>query len=122
MKDDLPEACRRALDEALAAGGTVAATDAAILALLLEYTLTLPTGRSGCVVIAADRRLLRAADTEGLKTIDPEALAAASVPAFLAGLSSGVRDSRYSAPSPHPMPFSSGASAPESAARPRAVR
>src|SRR5438552_11190 len=32
MKDDLSEACRRALDEALAAGGTVAAADAAILA------------------------------------------------------------------------------------------
>jgi len=32
MKDDLSEACRRALDEALAAGGTVAAANVAILA------------------------------------------------------------------------------------------
>jgi predicted nucleic acid-binding protein len=62
------------------------ATDAAILALLLEYTQVLPSGRSGCVVIAADRRLLRAADAEGLKTVDPEALATADVPAFLASL------------------------------------
>jgi len=62
------------------------ATDAAILALLLDYTQLLPSGRSGCVVIAADRRLLRAADAEGLKTVDPEALADADVPAFLASL------------------------------------
>jgi predicted nucleic acid-binding protein len=62
------------------------ATDAAILALLLDYTRVLSSGRSGCVVIAADRRLLRAADAEGLKTLDPEALATADVSAFIASL------------------------------------
>jgi predicted nucleic acid-binding protein len=62
------------------------ATDAAILALLLDYTRVLPSGRSGCVVIAADRRLLRAADAEGLKMLDPEILSTAGVPAFLASL------------------------------------
>jgi hypothetical protein len=50
-----------------------------------QYSQVLPSGRSGCVVIAADRRLLRAADAEGLKTLDPETLSTASVPAFLAG-------------------------------------
>jgi len=62
------------------------ATDAAILTLLLEYSQTLASGRAGCVVIAADRRLLRAADVEGLGTIDPEALAHVDVPGLLASL------------------------------------
>jgi predicted nucleic acid-binding protein len=38
------------------------------------------------LLVAADRRLLRAARAEGLATLDPEHLAAADVPAFLAGL------------------------------------
>jgi predicted nucleic acid-binding protein len=62
------------------------ATDAAILTLLLEYSQALPSGRAGCVVIAADRRLLRAADVEGFRTIDPEALAPVDVPGLLASL------------------------------------
>jgi predicted nucleic acid-binding protein len=62
------------------------ATDAAILTLLLEYSQTLPLGRPDCVIVAADRRLLRAADTEGLGTIDPEALPVMDVPDLLARL------------------------------------
>jgi predicted nucleic acid-binding protein len=62
------------------------ATDAAILTLLLEYSQTLPRGKTDCVIVAADRRLLRAADTEGLGTIDPEALPVIDVPGLLARL------------------------------------
>jgi len=62
------------------------ATDAAILTLLLEYSQTLPAGRTGCVVVAADRHLLRAAEVEGLETVDPETMPALDVPAFLGRL------------------------------------
>ena len=62
------------------------ATDAAILTLLLDFAQTLPGGRSDCVLIAADRRLLRAADAEGFPIVDPEAVPAVDVPALLARL------------------------------------
>ncbi len=59
-------------------------TDAAILTLLLAYTQT--PGALTCLLIAADKRLLRAAEAEGLVTLDPEAVLPADVPAILAGL------------------------------------
>lgn len=62
------------------------ATDAAILTALLEHVGSLPDGGSDCVLVASDRRLLRAAGAEGLATLNPEALLAADVPAFLASL------------------------------------
>jgi hypothetical protein len=37
-------------------------------------------------MIAADRRLLRAAEAEGFRTLNPELLAAADVPGFLGAL------------------------------------
>lgn len=42
--------------------------------------------RSACILVAADKRLLRSADAEGLKTLDPEALSVNDVPAFLSSL------------------------------------
>jgi predicted nucleic acid-binding protein len=62
------------------------ATDAAILTMLLDYVQSLPPVSRICVLVAADRRLLRAADAEGLKTVNPETLAVADVPSLLAGL------------------------------------
>jgi predicted nucleic acid-binding protein len=62
------------------------ATDAAILTLLLDYSQTLPGGPSGCLLIAADRRLLRAAGAEGFSVLDPETVPAADVPALLTRL------------------------------------
>ncbi len=59
-------------------------TDAAILAMLLR-TLPSPVPPD-FVLIAADKRLLRAASAEGMKTLDPAALPAPDVPAFLAAL------------------------------------
>ena len=57
----------------------------AILTVLLEYAPTLPSGDGICLV-ASDQRLLRAASAEGMITLNPENLAAADVPAFLASL------------------------------------
>jgi predicted nucleic acid-binding protein len=61
------------------------ATDAALLTMLLEYTVAAPAD-GPLVVVAADQRLLRAAAAEGLRTLNPETLLAADVPPFLAGL------------------------------------
>jgi hypothetical protein len=62
------------------------ATDAAILTMLLEQVPPTVPDSPVCVVIAADRRLLRAADAEGFRTLNPEIFPAAAVPAFLANL------------------------------------
>ena len=59
-------------------------TDAAILTMLLDYAGT-PVA-SGCLLIASDRRFLRAAEAEGLATLDPEQVSAADVSARLAAL------------------------------------
>jgi uncharacterized protein len=61
------------------------ATDAAILTMLLGVLPNLPTGDTFALV-AADTRLLRAGAAEGLATLNPETVAAADVPAFLAAL------------------------------------
>lgn len=61
------------------------ATDAAILTMLLAFAPHLPPSNA-LVVVASDTRLLRGATAEGLATLNPEAVAAADVPAFLAAL------------------------------------
>lgn len=60
-------------------------TDAAILTAYLHYAQQQPANVS-CVLVAADQRLLRAAEVEGLHTLNPELVAAADVPGFLAAL------------------------------------
>ncbi|MGI4789073.1 MAG: hypothetical protein ACRYFS_09510 [Janthinobacterium lividum] len=58
-------------------------TDAALLATLLRYAQT--TGEI-CVLVAADGRFCKSAQSEGLSVINPELFPAADVPAFLAAL------------------------------------
>jgi predicted nucleic acid-binding protein len=60
--------------------------DAAILTAYLEYERGLPDGSPPCLLVAADQRLLRAAQAEGFQTLNPESLAAADVPGILAAL------------------------------------
>ena len=60
------------------------ASDAAILVVFLRYARFLAASRSTCVLVAADKRLLRAAQTEGLHPLNPQTLASTDVPAFLA--------------------------------------
>lgn len=57
-------------------------TDAILLTLLLEFA-RLPDAPT-CVLVAADKRLVRAAQSEGLKTLNPELVPAADAAAFLA--------------------------------------
>lgn len=56
-------------------------TDAAILTLLLGYVRT-PAALT-CLLIAVDKRLLRAAEAEGIATLDPEQVSATDVSARL---------------------------------------
>ncbi len=60
--------------------------DAAILAAYLDFQLRLPSGYGPCLLVASDKRLLRAANAEGLRTLNPEGLAHGDVPAFLSAL------------------------------------
>lgn len=60
--------------------------DAAILAAYLDFQSRLPSGSGTCLLVASDKRLLRAANAEGLQTLDPEGLAPGDVPAFLSVL------------------------------------
>lgn len=62
------------------------ATDAVLLTAYFEYARSLPPGSPSCVLIAADQRLLRAAQAEGFQTLNPETLPAADVADFLASL------------------------------------
>lgn len=62
-------------------------TDAAMLAAYLRYAEFVSADEPTCVLVAADVRLLRAAEAEGLKTLNPETIAPADLPAFLASLS-----------------------------------
>jgi len=57
-------------------------TDAAILTMLLDLMQS-PVAPS-YVLVAADQRLLRAAHSEGVRTLDPQAMSSADVPTFLA--------------------------------------
>lgn len=59
--------------------------DASILVSFLSFSRT-QTATTVCILVAADQRLLRAAQAEGLRTLNPEMIAAADVPAFLAAL------------------------------------
>ncbi|HZO88534.1 MAG TPA: type II toxin-antitoxin system VapC family toxin [Chthonomonadaceae bacterium] len=58
-------------------------TDAAILAAYLLYALSLAPSEPPCVLVASDLHMRRAAVAEGLRTLNPEQLNVADVPAFL---------------------------------------
>lgn len=60
--------------------------DAAILAAFQQYIHSLPLGSPSCILVASDRHLLRAANAEGLTTLNPELMTASDIPAFLASL------------------------------------
>lgn len=60
--------------------------DAALLATLLRYVNALPYPAQACILVAADQRLLRAANAQGVPTINPELMSVADVPTFLANL------------------------------------
>ncbi len=62
------------------------ASDAAILAAYLRYARSRTVGLPACVLVASDQRFLRAANAEGLQTLDPEAVSVADLPALLAPL------------------------------------
>ncbi len=59
--------------------------DAAILATYLRFQQSLPPGSPPCLLVAADRRLLRAAEAEGLATLNPEATGPQGIVARWAG-------------------------------------
>ena len=59
--------------------------DASILVSFLSFAQAQPATTS-CILAAADQRLLRAAQAEGLRAFNPERIAPADVPAFLAAL------------------------------------
>lgn len=59
-------------------------TDAAILAAYLRYMRALPLESPSCLLVASDHRLLRAAEAEGLRTLNPELISATDIPALLA--------------------------------------
>ena len=58
------------------------ASDALFLRQALDWQAQLPEG-DGVVMVAADQRLLRAAETEGLAMLDPEQSKVAAVKSFL---------------------------------------
>lgn len=60
-------------------------SDAAILAGFLRRTRAAPVSAAP-VLVASDRRLVRAAAAEGLRTLDPATLLVADLPAALASL------------------------------------
>lgn len=59
--------------------------DAAILATYLRFQQSLPPGSPPCFLVAADQRLLRAAGSEGLRTLNPEGMNAQDTAVRLAG-------------------------------------
>lgn len=58
-------------------------TDAALLTLFLRFS---QASAEPCVLIAADKRLVRSSIAEGLQAVDPEIFALAHVPTFIASL------------------------------------
>ena len=60
-------------------------TDASVLKSFLGFVQAQPAATT-LVLVAADQRLLRAAQAEGVQTLNPELIADADVPAFLAAL------------------------------------
>ena len=97
LEDDVLNSSRftllSALDEDVLAGialsdaHNINSTDASMLAAYLHYAEFVSADEPTCVLVAADNRLLRAAESEGLKTLNPETIAPADLPAFLASLS-----------------------------------
>jgi hypothetical protein len=67
-------------------GHNLNASDSAILAVYLRYVSAFSPTDPRCLLIAADKALVAAARAEGLRALDPETLAAADVPAFLAAV------------------------------------
>jgi uncharacterized protein len=61
-------------------------SDAAILATLLRYAQLESAAGNRCILVAADSRLVRAAGAEGLKAVDPEAIATAEIAPLLASV------------------------------------
>jgi len=61
-------------------------SDAAILSSYLRYARSQPPGTPPCLLVASYRRLLRAAEAEGLRALNPELLPPADIPALFAGL------------------------------------
>jgi predicted nucleic acid-binding protein len=59
-------------------------TDATLLAVLLRYTQAQPPAAPRCVLVAADHRLLRAAEVEGVPVLNPEQVGPADVPSLFA--------------------------------------
>lgn len=59
--------------------------DAAILATYLRFQSSLPAGSPLCILAAADKRLIRAAEAEGLKTLNPEQVTVSDVAAIMVG-------------------------------------
>ncbi len=59
--------------------------DAAILATYLRFQQSLPPGSPPCLLVAADKRLLRAAEAQGLKTLNPETSDSPDLAVLLAG-------------------------------------
>ena len=70
----------------LADAHNINSTDAAILAVYLDYARSLPPSDPICVLVAADRRLLRAAAVEGMQTLNPESVLAGDIPGFVASI------------------------------------
>jgi predicted nucleic acid-binding protein len=87
-----PDFVMLAVDDAVFFGGlalmerhNLNAADAATLYTFLTYARSTPSPPP-VVLVASDHRLLTSARAEGLATLNPEALPAANVPAFLAAL------------------------------------
>lgn len=59
--------------------------DAAILATYLRFQQSLPLGSPACFLVAADQRLLRAAQAQGLKSLNPEWMNTQEIVRRLAG-------------------------------------
>ncbi len=55
-------------------------TDASLLAAYLRRRRAQPAGNPACLLIASDKRLLRAAQAEGLDTLNPQTTPAADIP------------------------------------------
>jgi predicted nucleic acid-binding protein len=62
-------------------------SDAAILSAYLRYAQADAALGSDCVFVASDQRFVQAARSEGMKTLDPEAVVKADIPTILANLS-----------------------------------
>lgn len=60
------------------------ASDAAILSAYLRYTQARPPDAPRCLLVASDQRLIRAAQAEGLHTLNPELVTLPDLAALLA--------------------------------------